>query len=188
MFSDLFLLPSAVLNTRPDKRIKKINDVSHSAKKKILSGLPADVLERLRPDLQQVELSLGSVLYEVEGKIKHIYFPEDAMVSIVAYTSDGQGSEVAAVGNEGATGVSALFEDGDSQFENFTQLAGMAFRIALKPIQDEFSRGGALHDDLLRFTSKMVVQISQVALCNRLHTTDKRLSLWLLMCRDRSSV
>jgi CRP-like cAMP-binding protein len=163
-----------------------MNDVSHSAKNQILSALPADAFERLRPHLEHVDLPLSKVLYGVEEKIKHIYFPEAAMVSVVAYTSDGQGSEVAVIGNEGVTGVSALFGDGVSQFENFTQLAGGAHRIELKLIKEEFSRGGALHDNLLRFTGKMLVQTSQIALCNRLHTTDKRLSRWLLMCHDRA--
>ena len=31
-----------------------------------------------------------------------------------------------------------------------------------------------------------MTQISQTALCNRLHTMERRLSRWLLMCRDRS--
>jgi CRP-like cAMP-binding protein len=163
-----------------------MNDVSHSTKNQILSALPADVVERLRPNLEVVDLPLGEVLYGVEEKIKYIYFPDTAMISVVAYTPDGQGSEVAVIGNEGATGVSALMGVDTSDFENFTQLAGSAARIELKVIQDEFSRGQALHDNLLRFTSKMMIQISQIALCNRLHTTDKRLSRWLLMCHDRA--
>jgi CRP-like cAMP-binding protein len=164
-----------------------MDDVSLSTThNQILGALPADVLERLRPNLEYVELPLGKVLYGVEENIQHIYFPERAMISVVGWTIDGRGSEVAVIGREGATGVSALLGSGESYFEYFTQIADGATRIALGPAMEEFARCGPLHDALLRFTSKMVIQISQVALCNRLHTTDMRLSRWLLMCHDRA--
>ena len=52
-------------------------------------------------------------------------------------------------------------------------------------IKEEFARGGAMQSLMLQFARKLFVQISQTALCNRLHTTEKRLSRWLLMCHDR---
>jgi CRP-like cAMP-binding protein len=33
----------------------------------------------------------------------------------------------------------------------------------------------------------LMMQISQTALCNRLHSVEQRLSRWLLMCHDRSA-
>ncbi len=32
----------------------------------------------------------------------------------------------------------------------------------------------------------LLMQVSQTALCNRLHSLEQRLSRWLLMCRDRA--
>jgi CRP-like cAMP-binding protein len=51
--------------------------------------------------------------------------------------------------------------------------------------QDEFSRGGALQHLLLRYTQALIAQISQTAVCNRIHFEPARLARWLLECHDR---
>ena len=53
-------------------------------------------------------------------------------------------------------------------------------------MQDEFKRGGAFQLALLRYTQALIVQISQTAVCNRLHSTEQRLCRWLLMTHDRT--
>ena len=40
---------------------------------------------------------------------------------------------------------------------------------------------------LLRYTQALITQISQTAVCNRLHSVEQRLSRWLLLCHDRVS-
>ncbi len=49
----------------------------------ILSALPADARARLSSHLKLVELPLGKVLYESGGTLRHIYFPVDAIVSLL---------------------------------------------------------------------------------------------------------
>jgi CRP-like cAMP-binding protein len=39
---------------------------------------------------------------------------------------------------------------------------------------------------LLRYTQALITQISQTAVCNRLHSVEQRLSRWLLLCHDRA--
>ena len=50
---------------------------------------------------------------------------------------------------------------------------------------DEFRRGGPFQLALLRSTQALITQISQTAVCNRLHPVEKRLCRWLLLTRDR---
>ena len=50
---------------------------------------------------------------------------------------------------------------------------------------EEFRRGGPFQLALLRYTQALLTQISQTAVCNRLHPVDKRLCRWLLLTRDR---
>ena len=50
---------------------------------------------------------------------------------------------------------------------------------------DEFRRGGPFQLALLRYTQALITQISQTAVCNRLHPVEKRLCRWLLLTRDR---
>ncbi len=44
-----------------------------------------------------------------------------------------------------------------------------------------------MQDKILLFTNALMTQISQTALCNRLHLVEERLARWLLMCHDRST-
>jgi CRP-like cAMP-binding protein len=165
------------------------NDESSSAKlitNHILKSLPPSDLERLRPELTFVELASGTVLFEPYEAMEYVYFPARAMISVVAYTPDGQAAEVGVIGWEGMSGVDVVMGANATLNQHIIQLPNGAWRAKKAAIQKEFARGGAFQKAVLAFTRVMMMQISQTALCNRLHTVDERLSRWLLMCRDRS--
>jgi len=165
-----------------------MNDVSQVlSNNRILRALSSDVLARLVPLLEHVDLPSGKILYRADEVISHVYFPENSMISVVAYTEQGQGAEVSVIGCEGATGLDVILGTDRSSNENITQLADGAYRIKASELKAEFVKGGEVHDLLLMFVRKLIVQISQTALCNRLHNTEMRLSRWLLMCHDRSN-
>lgn len=52
-----------------------------------------------------VELMLGQVLSEPFEAIRHIYFPLDAIISLLAVTNDGLVVEIGMIGNEGLAGA-----------------------------------------------------------------------------------
>jgi CRP-like cAMP-binding protein len=54
-----------------------------------------------------------------------------------------------------------------------------------KLLQLEFARAGAFQRSLLRYTQALITQISQTAVCNRVHPVEQRLCRWLLLCHDR---
>jgi CRP-like cAMP-binding protein len=65
------------------------------------------------------------------------------------------------------------------------QIGGGAFRMKAATLKEEFSRGGPLQSLLLRYTQSLLSQISQTAVCNRLHSVQSRLCRWLLLSQDR---
>jgi CRP-like cAMP-binding protein len=155
------------------------------ADNRLLAALPAAEWERLLPSLAPVAFALGDVLYESGGRQEHIYFPTSCVVSLLHTMQGGMTAEMGLVGNEGIVGV-ALFLGGYTQPNRaVAQIAGGAFRMKAKVVQDEFARGGALQDLLLRYTQAFITQISQTAVCNRLHRVEERLCRWLLLCHDR---
>ena len=154
-------------------------------KNHLLLELPDEDLERVLQKLTHVDLPAGKSLFHPHQTIEHIYFPKHSMISVVAYTETGQGSEVAVIGVEGAAGISALFGAESTPYESMAQLPDGAFQMKIKDAREEFERGGAFQRIILRFASRLLVQISQTSLCNRVHSVEKRLSRWLLMCRDR---
>ena len=52
-------------------------------------------------------------------------------------------------------------------------------------MQEEFARAGVFQRMLLRYTQALMTQMSQTAVCNRLHTIEQQLCRWLLLSHDR---
>jgi CRP-like cAMP-binding protein len=154
-------------------------------KNRILSALPDEVFERLSPHLEPVDLPHGKILYDMDGAITHVYFPNNAMVSLVTEMTDGKVVEVGLVGNDGMTGLSALMGEAISPERAIVQIPNGGWRAPLSAVKHEFMRAGELHRILLAYARQLMRQVSQTAACNASHSTEERLSRWLLMCQDR---
>jgi cAMP-binding proteins - catabolite gene activator and regulatory subunit of cAMP-dependent protein kinases len=151
----------------------------------LLAALPSDEYERLFLTQEGVSLSLGQVIYESGESLEYVYFPTSSVVSLLYTMEDGSTAEMGLVGNDGIVGV-ALFLGGDTTPNRaVVQIAGRALRMKSKALKSEFSRGGPFQQVLLRYTQALMTQISQTAACNRLHSVEKRLCRWLLLCHDR---
>jgi CRP-like cAMP-binding protein len=154
-------------------------------KNRILGGLPELERERLFPKLTPVELHLGQVLFTPGEVMKFVYFPNNSMVSLVSSTSSGESVEVGVVGFEGVAGISAVLGVDQSPYQALVQYPNGAMRLSVDDLREEFGRNGALHSQLLRYAQTLLLQTSQIAACNRLHTVSERLARWLLMSQDR---
>jgi CRP-like cAMP-binding protein len=151
----------------------------------LLAALPEDEWLRWLPQLEPVELPLGLVLYESGMALSHVYFPTNAIVSMLYVMEDGASAEIAVVGNEGVVGIS-LFMGGESTPSRaVVQSAGRGFRLGSRAIKESFNRNGPVMHLMLRFTQALITQMTQTAVCNRHHTLDKQLCRWLLLSLDR---
>jgi len=160
-------------------------EANSPTRNRILSGLPAQERERLLPTLKPVTFALGEVVYESGGHLEYMYFPTTSVVSLLYTMEDGSTAEMGLAGNDGVVGV-ALFLGGDTTPNRaMVQIAGGAFRMKAKVLREEFARGGPFQHVLLRYTQALITQISQTAVCNRLHAVEQRLCRWLLLCHDR---
>jgi len=152
---------------------------------RLLAALPEEVHERLYPHLEDVSLLLGQVIYESGEQLEHIYFPTTSIVSLLYTMEDGTSAEIGVVGNDGVVGI-ALFMGGETTPNRaVVQSAGYSLRMKPNVIKEEFRRGGPLQLMLLRYTQALITQMSQTAVCNRLHTVDQQLCRWLLLSHDR---
>jgi CRP-like cAMP-binding protein len=130
-------------------------------------------------------MPLGQVLYESGRTLSHVYFPTDAIVSLLYVMENGASAEIAVVGHEGIVGIS-LFMGGESTPSRaVVQSAGQGFRLRAQVIKDEFERAGPVMHLLLRYTQALITQMAQTAVCNRHHTLDQQLCRWLLLSLDR---
>jgi len=151
----------------------------------LLAALTNSVSTRWLAHLEDVELSLGQVLYESGGTLSHVYFPTTAIVSLLYVMENGASAEIAVVGNEGIVGIS-LFMGGESTPSRaVVQSAGRGLRLKAQIMKDEFNQAGAVLHLLLRYTQALITQMAQTAVCNRHHSLDQQLCRWLLLSLDR---
>lgn len=153
----------------------------------LLGLLSSEEYAHLHPSMRQTPLTLGQVLYEPGGSLDHVYFPTTCVVSCLYTMHDGSTAEMSLVGNDGIIGVAIYLGGGTMPHRAVVQIAGNAIKIPARVLQAEFARGGPLQRILLRYTHALIVQISQTAVCNRLHSVEQRLCRWLLLCHDRVS-
>jgi CRP-like cAMP-binding protein len=151
----------------------------------LLDALPESDLVRLLPLLERVPLVLGEVLYESGEQLRHVYFPVNAIVSLLYVMEDGASAEIAIVGNEGIVGISLFMGGETTPSRAIVQSAGHAYRLQGQLLKDEFFRAGPMQHLLLRYTQALLTQMSQTAVCNRHHSLDQQLCRWLLLSLDR---
>ena len=151
----------------------------------LLAALPELELQRWLPQLESVELPLGQVLYESGAAMPYVYFPTNAIVSLLYVLEDGASAEIAVVGFEGLVGVSIFMGGGSTPSRAVVQSAGSGYRLRADVMKQEFARSGPVMHLLLRYTQALITQMAQTAVCNRHHSLDQQLCRWLLLSLDR---
>jgi len=150
-------------------------------KNQLLTVLPSDVFTRWLPHLEWVDMPLGAVLYESSGKMTHVYFPEDCIVSLLFVLENGSSAEIAVVG------ISLFMGGNTTPSRAVVQSAGKAYRLRAAFLKQEFDLSSPVMHLLLRYTQALITQMTQTAVCNRHHSLDQQLCRWLLLSLDRLS-
>ena len=151
----------------------------------LLAALPAAEYARICEHLEPVHLALGEVIYESGEQVSHLLFPTTAIVSLLYIMENGATAEIGMAGNDGLVGIALYMGGITTPSRAVVQGAGKAYRLRSTWMNDEFNLGGIFQKILLRYTQALMTQISQTAVCNRLHSIDKQLCRWLLLSHDR---
>jgi CRP-like cAMP-binding protein len=154
-------------------------------KSHLLAHLPESDFERIASRLELIDMPLGEVLYESGGRLKHVYFPTTSIVSLLYVLKNGASAEIAVVGNEGVLGISLFMGGETTPSRAVVQSAGYGYRLKSQILKEEFNRGGAMMQLLLRYTQSLITQMAQTAVCNRHHSLEQQLCRWLLLSLDR---
>src|SRR5438132_3048657 len=155
-------------------------------KNRILKALSSKEYRIIAPHLKPLLLPKGTVLYEVGERISDVYFPEDAMISYLSGTAEGESLEVSVIGNEAVVGIASLLGE-STAFRAVVQIPGRAYSMKREVLRREFRRYEGLHRVLLHYINALLVQVAQTAVCNKFHSVEERFCLWLLMAHDRSA-
>jgi CRP-like cAMP-binding protein len=129
-------------------------------------------------------LKVKTVLFEPGEVVDAVYFPLDGVVSLVTPLEDGAIVEVATIGNEGLVGVPVVL-GGSLAVRAISQVAGRSLTMSASDFLDEMANSQPVSRLVQNYVQALFGQISQAAACNRLHSSEERLSRWLLMSHDR---
>jgi CRP-like cAMP-binding protein len=151
----------------------------------LLDTLTPDALVAL--DVREEDHPITVVLVGPDETPEYIFFPyPGAVVSIVRTTENGSMVEAGVIGNEGMFVLQTLLTSpAPTGSQAIVQIEGRFARIAHTRLRDQFRANEPFRDNLLKFASLFVEQITQNLLCNRLHAIEHRLAKWLLVVRDR---
>ena len=152
----------------------------------LLNAVTADDVKLLQPHLERIELEREQALMIPHEPIKHIYFLEGGIASIVSDMPDTGPTEIGIFGYEGMSALSAILGSETSPNRCFMQVDGTtALRIELAQLRHAMAQSPTLLAVLLKFVQTTLVQLAHTAVSNAHHRLEARLARWLLMCHDR---
>lgn len=147
----------------------------------LLAALPAAEFKKIRPLLKEVDLELDEVLWEMDEKRKFVYFPTTAMICLLYDSDEGVSIEVGMTGRQGMVGVVTFIGDSRMAKRAVVQRDGKAFKMKAEEVEKEFASCPAFQEVCMCYTQTLIAQISQNAICNRLHSVEQQLCRYLLV-------
>lgn len=153
---------------------------------RLLDVLETASHERIDRYLEPVKLKLGAVVCDAGGILKHAYFPEGAVLSLLTVLEDGAGIETANIGREGAFGLFAAMYSRVSFNRCIVQMEGGMVRCPIELLQSEFKNSEHVRNLFVSYSETLLSQVQQTVACNALHSTEERMARWLLMMHDRA--
>jgi len=148
--------------------------------------IPKNALACDRSSVQEVSLVRGQTLFEKEVLLRHVYFPISSVASRIYLAECGHTAEVGMVGYEGVVGISLFLGNRKTYNEAIVHVDGRALRMEARAALEAFRQCGPFQVAVLRYARTMISQLSQIAVCNSLHSVEQRLCRWLLMTLDRT--
>jgi CRP-like cAMP-binding protein len=149
----------------------------------IVRGLDKESEQLILAKCELVHLVLRQPIYAPEEPITDVYFPIDAIISIVSRMHDGQQIEIGTIGREGMSAFPLLMGASSTANESFCQVPGAAVRMPTAVFRALNASNNVMRQRLDRYLQAYVNMLGQLAACNRLHSIYERCSRWLLMSR-----
>jgi len=106
-----------------------------NVRNEILSALSARDFSRLSSYLQLVDLPLKQTLIVPDEPVRHVYFPDQGICSMLALLEGGGSVEVGMIGREGMIGIHVLLGADSVTQECVVQIPGTGWRMAVAPFR-----------------------------------------------------
>lgn len=152
---------------------------------RLLDALPPRDRFDLEADLAIVTLEAHTFTQSVDGVMKHVDFPIDAVLSVVATLENGDSVEVGSVGSEGFVESDAVLNATRSQRTSFCQVRGTVGRMTIGRFEARMVDSSSFARLMRRNVRAALFSAQQFAACNVKHSILQRCARWLSMTEDR---
>jgi CRP-like cAMP-binding protein len=153
----------------------------------LLQNLSCRQFEQVRPLMQPVTLTPRRTLQHANVPIRHVYFVEEGLVSVLASTDTRNAVEVWLIGREGVIGSAAVLGLSTTPLRYLVQVGGDALRIDVDDLRQAMIELPQLRELLLDDLQVTLLRSSQSTACSLSHSFRQRLARWLLTAQDRSN-
>jgi CRP-like cAMP-binding protein len=168
------------------KAMTKVQTDHDLRRNRLLGALEPDSRKRIDPHLEPVSLKLGDMVCDAGGLLKHAYFPQGSVLSLLTVLENGAAIETANIGREGAFGLFAAMYSRVTFNRCIVQFAGHMVRCPIQLLQYEFKNSEHVRDLFVSYSETLLSQVQQTVACNVMHSTEERMCRWLLMMHDRA--
>jgi CRP-like cAMP-binding protein len=158
-----------------------------SGANQLLAKLPPRQRQQLLQYCMPVELSLGRLLYQAGKPISHLYWPVNAVLSLVAELPGHLPFELALIGHEGMLGASTVLGVSWAPVDAIVQGRGLALQLPAAQLPLVLSKVPALATILQHYLVVQQAQAAMLSACVHFHQLQPRLARWLLMTADRTN-
>lgn len=172
-----------VRGARPGSGITEVDGTK--LENELLLNLPDKECQVIYPQLVFMPLRTHDVLNEAGAPIRHVYFMNSGLASVLNVMADGKSVEVGLTGKEGFVGLPLIVGFASSGSRVIIQIEASGFRLGAGALLEVLRKCRTLERRLHRYSQQLAAQSAQVAACNRLHGVDERMARWLLMSQDR---
>jgi CRP-like cAMP-binding protein len=139
-----------------------------------LNGLP----------MRRVELGPKQQLVDVGEEVQSVYFPINAIISIIAPLATGESLEVAMIGRDGGIGVGEALNGRTSHSQWIVQHPGTAITCHASAFRHIALGDAKLFSAILHNEQQKFAEVQQSAICVAAHQVEARFARWLLRARD----
>ena len=134
----------------------------------LLNALEVASRKRIEPHLEPIKLKLGDIVCDAGGLLKHAYFPQGTVLSLLTVLENGSAIETANIGREGAFGLFAAMYSRVSFNRCLVQLEGGMVRCPIELLQSEFRHSEHVRDLFVSYSETLLSQVQQTVACNAL--------------------
>jgi CRP-like cAMP-binding protein len=153
----------------------------------LLDSLPAQELAGILPRASLVALKSEETLFRPGGRrLSCVYFPVDAVISLVQVMDDGAELEFNSVGRHGISGSRSVLGSYGPTRNAVCSISGRAYRVPMDEFLELAAPSSMLLQKTLRYNAAVMNIVAQYSACNQFHDPSERCARWLLIAHDHT--